>query len=56
MKTTGKGVKSKHDAAQGLRELLEEQLQDIYWAEKALTKAMHQLIENVTNNELKEVL
>ncbi|HET6556062.1 MAG TPA: ferritin-like domain-containing protein [Prolixibacteraceae bacterium] len=51
-----KGVKSNPDAAQGLRELLEEHLQDIYWAEKAITKAMPQLIENVTTPELIEAL
>lgn len=51
-----KGVKSNPDAAQGLRELLEEQLQDIYWAEKALTKAIPQLIENCTTPELIEAL
>ena len=56
MKTTSKGVKSKPDAAQGLRELLEEQLQDIYWAEKALTKAMPLLIKNVYTPELIEAL
>ncbi|MBC8004984.1 MAG: ferritin-like domain-containing protein [Verrucomicrobia bacterium] len=51
-----KGVKSNPDAAQGLRELLEEQLQDIYWAEKAIMKTMPQLIENVTTPELMEAL
>lgn len=51
-----KGVKSNPDAAQGLRELLEEQLQDIYWAEKALVKSMPLLIENVTTPELIEAL
>lgn len=51
-----KGVKANHDAAQGLRDLLEEQLQDIYWAEKALTRAIPQLMENVTTPELIEAL
>lgn len=51
-----KGVKANPDAAQGLRDLLEEQLQDIYWAEKALTRAIPQLIENVTTPELTEAL
>lgn len=56
MKTNSKGVKSSPDAAQGLRELLEEQLQDIYWAEQALTKAIPKLIDNATTPELSEAL
>lgn len=56
MKSNTKGVKSSPDAVQGLRELLEEQLQDIYWAEKAILKAMPQLINNVSTPELSEAL
>ncbi|HLN74790.1 MAG: ferritin-like domain-containing protein [Methylococcaceae bacterium] len=56
MKSNTKGVKASPDAAQGLRELLEEQLQDIYWAEKAILKAMPQLINNVSTPELVEAL
>jgi ferritin-like metal-binding protein YciE len=56
MKSNTKGVKSNPDAAQGLRELLEEQLQDIYWAEQAIVKAMPQLIKNVSTPELSEAL
>lgn len=56
MKSNTKGVKSSPDAAQGLRELLEEQLQDIYWAEKAITKSMPQLINNVSTPELAQAL
>ena len=33
------GVKAKSDAATELQELFEDGLKDIYWAEKALTKA-----------------
>lgn len=51
-----KRVRANHDAAQGLRDLLEEQLQDIYWAEKALTKAIPILIENVSTPELLDAL
>ena len=51
-----KRVRANHDAAQGLRDLLEEQLQDIYWAEKALTKAIPMLIENVSTPELLDAL
>ncbi len=46
------GVQAKSDAATGLMELFEEQLQDIYWAEKALTKALPKMIKNATSEEL----
>ncbi|HTF81455.1 MAG TPA: ferritin-like domain-containing protein [Cytophagales bacterium] len=49
-------VKAKSGAADNLRSLLEDQLKDIYWAEKALTKAIPQLIENATSEELIDVL
>jgi len=51
-----KSIKANPDAVQGLRALLEEQLQDIYWAEKALTKSIPVLIENVTTPELADAL
>lgn len=51
-----KSIKANPDAVQGLRALLEEQLQDIYWAEKALTKAIPLMIENVTTPELSDAL
>lgn len=35
-------MKSKAD---GLRELFEDELKDIYWAEKALTKAIPKMIK-----------
>lgn len=47
-----KGVKAKSDAAQGLRDLFEDELKDIYWAEKALTKALPKMIKNATDTEL----
>lgn len=49
-------LKAKSDAAQGLRKLFEDQLKDIYWAEKALTKALPKMIKNATNSELVEAL
>ena len=52
----GKGVKNKPDAAQGLRDLFENELKDIYWAEKALTKAIPKMIKNSTSNELTTAL
>ena len=51
-----RGVRANQDAAQGLLELLRDQLKDIYWAEKQLTKAIPLLIENVTTEELKDAL
>lgn len=35
-----------------LMELFEDQLKDIYWAEKALTKAIPKMIKNATSEEL----
>lgn len=35
-----------------LMELFEDQLKDIYWAEKALTKALPKMIKNATSQEL----
>lgn len=51
-----RGVKANQDAAQGLMELLRDQLKDIYWAEKQLVKAIPLLIENVTTEELRDAL
>lgn len=39
-----------------LMELFEDELKDIYWAEKALTKAIPKMIENATSDELIEAL
>jgi ferritin-like metal-binding protein YciE len=39
---------------EGLRKLLVEQLKDMYWAEKALTKALPKLIKNASSEELKD--
>ncbi|MDQ3046259.1 MAG: ferritin-like domain-containing protein [Bacteroidota bacterium] len=46
------GVKTSADAADGLRELFEAELKDIYWAEKALTKALPKMVKNATSDEL----
>ncbi|WP_029269764.1 ferritin-like domain-containing protein [Flavobacterium sp. KJJ] len=45
-------VKPKSDAASGLTELFEDGLKDIYWAEKALTKALPKMAKNATSPEL----
>lgn len=55
--TTPRGVtKPKKDAASGLTELFEDALKDIYWAEKALTKALPVMVKNATSPELKDAI
>ena len=44
------------EEATGLRELFIDSLKDIYWAEKALTKALPKMIKNATSEELVTVL
>jgi ferritin-like metal-binding protein YciE len=39
-----------------LMKLFEEELRDIYWAEKTLTKALKKMIDNATSEELKSAL
>ena len=50
-KNAGK-VKPKKSAAEGLRDLFVDSLKDIYWAEKALTKALPKKAKNATNENL----
>jgi len=51
--TTKAGVtKPKSNAASGLTELFEDGLKDIYWAEKALIKALPLMAKNATSPEL----
>ena len=51
--TASKGkIKPKSSAAEGLRELFVESLKDIYWAEKALTKALPKMAKNATTESL----
>ncbi len=45
-------VKPKSSAAEGLRELFVDSLKDIYWAEKALTKALPKMAKNATTEKL----
>ncbi|HMI06988.1 MAG TPA: ferritin-like domain-containing protein [Flavobacterium sp.] len=55
--TMAKGtVKAKSTAAEGLRELFVDSLKDIYWAEKALTKALPKMAKNATSEELTTAL
>ncbi len=44
------------DAATGLREFMVESLKDIYWAEKALTKAIPKMAKNATSENLRKGL
>lgn len=53
--TKGK-IEASSDAAAGLKELFIDSLKDIYWAEKALTKALPKMTKNATSEELKTAL
>ena len=46
----------KKDAAKKLKDLFEDSLKDIYWAEKALTKAIPKMHKNATDAKLKQAL
>ena len=50
------GNKSNPDEKQGLRDLLIDELEHIYWGEKELTKAIPKMIENATSEELIDAL
>ena len=54
-KAAGK-VPAKKDAATELREVFEDQLKDIYWAEKHLLKALPKMQKNATSVNLKEAI
>lgn len=54
--STAGTVKAKSNAADGLRSLFEDSLKDIYWAEKALTKALPKMAKNATSPELKTAI
>lgn len=51
-KTTAGKVKPKRTAAEGLRDLFVDELKDIYWAEKALVKALPKMAKNATTPNL----
>ncbi len=56
-KSSDKGkLKAKSSAAEDLRELMMDGLKDIYWAEKALTKALPKMIKNATTPKLVQAL
>ena len=49
-------IKAKSNAASGLTELFEDGLKDIYWAEKALIKAIPLMAKNATSADLIDAL
>jgi ferritin-like metal-binding protein YciE len=51
-KTTARRKPADTKEAQGLRELFIEELKDIYWAEKALAKALPKMAKKATSEEL----
>ena len=53
-KTKNGIVQPKRTAAEGLRDLFVDSLKDIYWAEKALTKALPKMAKNATSSDLKQ--
>lgn len=57
-KKTGssQGSKKQSSEATGLRELLEDEMKDIYWAEKALVKALPKMAKKATSQDLKDAL
>lgn len=55
-KSQGATKQSKPDQAQGLRQLFEDELKDIYWAEKELTKAIPKMIKNASDEKLIKAL
>jgi Uncharacterized protein conserved in bacteria len=55
---TGKAKKTpaKKGAAKELEDLFEDGLKDIYWAEKALVKALPKMYKNATSKKLKDAI
>lgn len=49
-------IKPQFAAAEGLRQLFTEQIQDIYWAEKALVAALPKMMDNVSAPALRDVI
>ncbi|MGG1922711.1 DUF892 family protein [Chryseobacterium sp. NRRL B-14798] len=45
---------AKKNAAKSLEDLFEDALKDIYWAEKALLKALPAMMKNATSEKLKQ--
>lgn len=54
--TNGSARNHSQDDHSKLQKLFEEELKDIYWAEKALTKAIPKMVKKATSEELIEAL
>lgn len=50
------GIKDKASKSQVIRTLFENQLKDIYWAEKELTRFMPELVSQISSEELVDAL
>jgi ferritin-like metal-binding protein YciE len=55
-KTSSSKKSNNSDVAKGLHGLFENELKDIYWAEKALVKALPKMAKKATSEELVEAL
>lgn len=55
-KTVTRKTPAKKGAAKDLNDLFEDGLKDIYWAEKALVKALPKMMKNATNEKLKAAI
>lgn len=53
---TAQKTPAKQDAAKELKDLFEDSLKDIYWAEKALVKALPKMHKNATDAKLKQAI
>lgn len=51
-----KKIQPQKDAAESLRDFMIDGLKDLYWAEKALTKALPKMIKNATSVRLQEAI
>jgi ferritin-like metal-binding protein YciE len=58
VKTTvdAKKIPAKKDAAKELKDLFEDGLKDLYWAEKAIAKALPKMQKNATSPKLKKAI
>lgn len=55
-KTASGKTPAKKDAAEMLQDFFEESLKDLYWAEKALVKALPKMQKNATDASLKDAI
>lgn len=55
-KAAAKKVPAKKDAAEELQDFFEDGLKDIYWAEKALVKALPKMQKNASSAHLKSAI